>query len=120
MRADAGLRHRWLVKRTSVMAVLVGAVALAVYLLPGLPDPAVHWPLWDVRVYAWGGRQAAAGGGALYAPGAWFSFTYPPFAAVLFAAFAAAPAGVLKIVLTAASLAGMAVLAATGVRMARR
>ncbi len=102
-------------------AMLAGAVALAVYLLPGLPDPAAHWPLWDARVYAWGGRQAAAGGGALYAPGARFSFTYPPFAAVLFAGFAAAPAGVLKIVLTAASLAALAVLcgqalAATGVR----
>jgi hypothetical protein len=72
-----------------VTAVLVGAAALTVYLLPGLPDPAAHWPLWDVRVYAWGGRQAAAGGGALYAPGDPFSFTYPPFAAVLFAACAA-------------------------------
>jgi alpha-1,2-mannosyltransferase len=101
--------------------MLAGAVALAIYLLPGLRDPAAHWPLWDVRVYAWGGRQAAAGGGALYAPGARFSFTYPPFAAVLFAVFAGAPAGVLKIVLTAASLAALAVLcgqalAAAGVR----
>ena len=121
MRAGAGLRHIWLVRRASVTAVLVGAAALAVYLLPGLPDPAAHWPLWDVRVYAWGGRQAAAGGGALYAPGAPFSFTYPPFAAVLFAAFAGAPAGVLKIVLTAASLVALPVLcgqslAAAGVR----
>ncbi len=108
-------------KWASVTAVLVGAVALAAYLIPGLPDPAAHWPLWDVRVYAWGGRQAAAGGGALYAPGAAFSFTYPPFAAVLFAAFAGTPAGVLKIVLTAASLVALAVLcgqslAAAGVR----
>jgi alpha-1,2-mannosyltransferase len=121
MRAGAGLRQIWGVKRASVTTMLAGAVALAVYLLPALRDPAAHWPLWDVRVYAWGGRQAAAGGGALYAPGARFSFTYPPFAAVLFAAFAGAPAGVLKIVLTAASLAALAVLcgqalAAAGVR----
>ena len=74
--------------------VLAGVAALAVYVLPGLPDPAAHWPLWDVRVYQWGGQQAAAGGGALYAPGGPFSFTYPPFAAVLFAAFSGAPAGV--------------------------
>ena len=60
------------------------------YVLPGLPAPAAHWPLWDVRVYWWGGRQAAAGGGALYAPGAPFSFTYPPFAALLFSAGAGA------------------------------
>ena len=31
--------------------VLVGLVALAVYVLPWLPAPAAHWPLWDVRVY---------------------------------------------------------------------
>ena len=37
--------------------VLVGLVALAVYVLPGLPAPAAHWPLWDVRVYWWGGRS---------------------------------------------------------------
>src|SRR5689334_24179414 len=57
--------------------VLVGLVALAVYALPWLAAPAAHWPMWDVRVYWWGGRQAAAGGAALYAPGAPFSFTYP-------------------------------------------
>jgi alpha-1,2-mannosyltransferase len=103
------------------VAVLTGVAALAVYVLPGLPDPAAHWPLWDVRVYQWGGQQAAAGGGALYAPGAPFSFTYPPFAALLFAAFSGAPAVVLKLVLTAGSLVALPVLcgqalAAAGVR----
>ncbi len=90
--------------------MLTAVAALAVYVLPGLPDPAAHWPLWDARVYEWGGQQAAAGGGALYAPGAQFSFTYPPFAAVLFAAFAGAPAGALKIALTAGSLVALPVL----------
>ena len=88
-------------------AVLVGLAALAVYLIPGLSDPAVHWPLWDVQVYAWGGQQVAAGGRALYAPGAPFSFTYPPFAAVL---FAGVPAGAMKLLLTLASLVALAAL----------
>jgi alpha-1,2-mannosyltransferase len=109
------------VKRAGLTVVLAGVAALAVYVLPGLPDPAAHWPLWDVRVYQWGGQQAAAGGGALYAPGAPFSFTYPPFAAVLFAAFSGAPAGVLKLALTAGSLVALPALcgqslAATGIR----
>ncbi|HWN00230.1 MAG TPA: glycosyltransferase 87 family protein [Streptosporangiaceae bacterium] len=100
--------------------VLVGLAALAVYVLPWLPAPAAHWPLWDVRVYWWGGRQAAAGG-TLYAPGAPFSFTYPPFAAWLFSAFAGAPAGAMKIALTAGSLIALTVLcgqalAAAGIR----
>ena len=90
--------------------VLVGVVALAVYVLPWLPAPAAHWPLWDVRVYWWGGRQAAAGGAALYAPGAPFSFTYPPFAALLFSAFAGASAGAMKIALTAGSVVALTAL----------
>ncbi len=92
------------------LAVLAGMAALVAYLLPILLAPAAHWPLWDVRVYWWGGQQATAGGGALYAPGAPFSFTYPPFAAVIFAVFAGAPAGVLKVTLTAGSLAALPVL----------
>ena len=101
--------------------VLVGLVALAVYALPWLAAPAAHWPLWDVRVYWWGGRQAAAGGGALYAAGAPFSFTYPPFAALLFSAGASAQAGAMKIALTAGSLVALTVLcgqalAAAGIR----
>ena len=104
-----------------VTLVRVGVTALVVYLLPGLLAPTVHWPFWDVRVYWWGGQQAAAGGGALYAPGAPFNFTYPPFAALLFAVFAEATIGVLKATLTAGSVAGLAVLAglslgAAGVR----
>ena len=98
--------------------MLAGLAALAVYVLPGLLAPAVNWPLWDVRVYWWGGRQAAAGGGALYAPGAPLSFTYPPFAALL---FADASLGMLKAALTAGSLASLVVLcvlslSAAGVR----
>jgi alpha-1,2-mannosyltransferase len=97
------------VRRVRV-AVLVGVVALVVYVLPGLLAPAAHWPLWDVRVYWWGGRQAAAGGGAMYAPGAPFSFTYPPFAALLFAVGAGATVGAMKIAITVGSLIALTVL----------
>ena len=73
--------------RKRVALVPVGLAALVVYVLPGLLAPAAHWPLWDVRVYWWGGQQATAGGGALYAPGAPFIFTHPPFAALLFVVY---------------------------------
>jgi alpha-1,2-mannosyltransferase len=104
-----------------MVPVLVGVVALAVYVLPWLPAPAAHWPLWDARVYWWGGRQAAAGGATLYAPGAPFRFTYPPFAALLFSAGAAARADAMNIALTAGSLVALTVLcgqalAAAGIR----
>ncbi len=91
--------------------VLAGLAALAVYLHPGLGHPGAHWPLWDVRVYWWGGQQAV-GGGALYAPGARCSFTYPPFAAALFALAAHGPEGDLAAVITVASIGALAVLCA--------
>jgi alpha-1,2-mannosyltransferase len=84
--------------------------ALAVYVLPGLPDPAAHWPLWDAPGVRVGRAAGVRGRRALYAPDAQFSFTYPPFAAVLFAAFAGAPAGALKIALTVGSLVALPVL----------
>jgi alpha-1,2-mannosyltransferase len=110
------------VRGVRVAAVLAGVVALAAYVLPGLPALAAHWPLWNVRVYWWAGRQAAAGGGALYAPGAPLSFTYPPFAALLFATGAGASPDPLKLALTAGSLVALPLLcgqslAAAGVRL---
>ena len=128
--AQARRRVEWMLVRPDARVlravpvlgpVLVGLLALALYVLPWLPAPAAHWPLWDVRVYWWGGRQAAAGGGALYAPGAPFSFTYPPFAALLFSAGRFGQAGAMKIALTAGSLVALTVLcgqalAAAGIR----
>jgi alpha-1,2-mannosyltransferase len=94
-----------------VAAVLAGLVALAAYLRPGLSAPHAHWPLWDVRVYWWGGQQAAHGR-TLYAPGARYSFTYPPFAATLFTLAAYGPEGDLAAVITVASIGALAVLCA--------
>jgi alpha-1,2-mannosyltransferase len=99
--------ERWL----RMAAAGTGLAALLVYLGPGLAAPGAHWPLWDVRVYWWGGQQAASGG-ALYAPGARYSFTYPPFAAVIFSVAARAPEGWLAAVLTAGSAAALVALCA--------
>ena len=101
-------------------AVLVGLAVLAAYLLPGLSDPGARWPLWDARVYWWGGQQAARGA-ALYAPGGRYNFTYPPFAASLFRLGAAAPEGWVAAVITAGSIAALVglcwqALGAAGVR----
>lgn len=95
--------ERWV----RVAAGITGLAALAAYVLPGLAAPAVHWPLWDVNVYWWGGQQAAHGG-ALYAPAG--HFTYPPLAAALFGIGADAPVSALKAVLAAGSICALAVL----------
>lgn len=94
-----------------VATMLAGVAALTAYLLPRLAAPGAHWPLWDVRVYWWGGQQAARGG-ALYAPGSRYSFTYPPFAAALFGIAARAPEGALAAVITVASIGALAALCA--------
>jgi alpha-1,2-mannosyltransferase len=99
--------RRW--ARAPVAAVLAGLAVLVAYLLPGLSDPGTRWPLWDARVYWWGGQQAARGA-ALYASGAPFKFTYPPFAASLFRLGAAAPEGWLAAVITAGSIAALITL----------
>jgi alpha-1,2-mannosyltransferase len=95
--------------RVRAVVVLVGLAAVAAYLLPRLAAPAVHWPLWDVRVYWWGGQRAARGG-TLYAPGEPFHFTYPPFAAMVFSLAAGAPISDLKVAITVASIGALAVL----------
>ena len=96
-------------KRTAV--VLAGLAALAVYLRPGLAAPHAYWPLRDVHVYWWGGQQAARGA-ALYAPRAPYSFTYPPFAALVFAVTAGTSTGFLEIAITVASVVALAGLCA--------
>ena len=106
--------ERWL--RVAVAGT--GLAALVVYLRPGLAAPGAHWPLWDVRVYWWGGQQAARGG-ALYAPGASYSFTYPPFAAAIFGVAARAPEGYLAAVVTAGSIGALAAFCAQALGAAR-
>jgi alpha-1,2-mannosyltransferase len=95
--------------RGPAVAALAGLAVLAGYLLPGLSDPGGRWPLWDARVYWWGGLQAARGG-PLYASGGPFSFTYPPFAATLFRLGAAAPEGWLAAVIIAGSIVALVAL----------
>ncbi|MGH3151327.1 MAG: glycosyltransferase 87 family protein [Streptosporangiaceae bacterium] len=104
--------------RAAGLAVyLLGLAALAAYLLPGLSFPSAHWPFWDVHVYWWGGRQAYSGA-PLYASGARYSFTYPPFAALVFGIFASAPEGLLAAFLTAASIVALTVLCWLSLRAA--
>ncbi len=99
--------------------VLVGLAAIVKYLLPRIGAPSAHWPLWDVKVYWWGGLHAVHGL-ALYGTGARYSFTYPPFAAALFGAGGDASLSALKAALTVASACALpvfcwAILGAAGV-----
>ena len=89
------------VRWTRAAVLLAGLAALILYLRPGLAAPHAYWPLRDVHVYWWGGQQASRDG-PLYAVGARYSFTYPPFAAALFTMAAHAPEGYLAAVVTVA------------------
>ncbi|MBS1861251.1 MAG: DUF2029 domain-containing protein [Actinobacteria bacterium] len=90
---------------------LAGLVALSTYLWSRLPEPAAHWPLWDVNVYHWAGVEVARGA-ALYARTAPYHFTYPPFAGALFGLAGEAPPIYLKVAISVASACSLVVLAA--------
>ena len=106
---------------TRAFAALAGLVALTTYLWSRLPEPAAHWPLWDVRVYQWAAVKVA-NGAPIYARSAPYHFTYPPFAAALFGIVGEAPSVYLKIAISLASVCSLIVLsalslAAGGVRL---
>lgn len=94
-----------------MLAALAGLVALATYLWSRLPEPAAHWPLWDVNVYHWAGVVVARGGD-LYAHAAPYHFTYPPLDGALFGIAGESPSVYLKVALSLASVGSLIALAA--------
>jgi alpha-1,2-mannosyltransferase len=93
------------------IVALAGLVTLTTYLWSRLPEPAAHWPLWDVRVYRWAGVEVVRGA-ALYARSAPYHFTYPPFDGALFGIAGEAPPVYLKIAISLASICSLIVLSA--------
>ncbi|HEY2054734.1 MAG TPA: glycosyltransferase 87 family protein [Solirubrobacterales bacterium] len=91
------------------IVALAGLVGLATYLGSRLPEPAAHWPLWDVSVYHWAGAQVVRGA-ALYARSAPYHFTYPPLDGALFGIAGESPAIALKIAISVASVGALIAL----------
>jgi alpha-1,2-mannosyltransferase len=104
--SGAWLRSNW----DRLAIALVGLAALAAYLVPRLLAGRAPWPMWDVDVYWWGGRQALRDA-SLYATHEPSSFTYPPFAAAVFGLASGGPEIVLKIIVITLSLTALATLA---------
>ena len=71
------------------VSLVVGLVALSAYLVPRLLAARSPWPMWDVSVYWWGGRQALRDA-SLYAAHEPQSHL-PPFAAAVFGLGSADP-----------------------------
>jgi alpha-1,2-mannosyltransferase len=99
------------------VGLVVGLAALSAYLVPRLLAARSPWPMWDVNVYWWGGRQALRDA-SLYAAHEPQSFTYPPFAAAVFGLGSAGSVVVLKIIVIVLSLTALAALAGLSVRAA--
>ncbi len=93
------------------VAACAGLVALTTYLWSRLPEPAAHWPLWDVNVYHWAGVVVARGA-ALYSRSAPYHFTYPPLDGAIFGLVGEAPAIYLKIAISVASVCSLVVISA--------
>jgi alpha-1,2-mannosyltransferase len=109
----ARLQGRW----GRAIVALLALAALGAYLVPRLLATHAPWPMWDVGVYWWGGRQALADA-TLYAPHEPRSFTYPPFAAAVFGLASGGPEIVLKIAMISLSLIALAALVWLSVRAA--
>jgi alpha-1,2-mannosyltransferase len=73
----------------------------------------------DLHVYRMGGAAVLHGGDLYQLRFAWLSFTYPPFAAVVFAAVAAVPWSVAAALLTGASAVALPVALYLGLRLPR-
>lgn len=84
-----------------VLAVLIGTGIV----LPVIPDPQI-----DLAVYLRGGQEALSGSDSLYtASESWpLPFTYPPFAALLFAPWSLIPPLILRVGLVLLSTAALA------------
>lgn len=104
-------------QRTKATALLVvGSVAFAVS-VAGLVAVFVTWSaeLWsmvDLQVYMWGGRTASLAGTPYQGSYAIYhlhlSFTYPPMAAGVFELFADVPIGVMKWLISCATVVSLA------------
>jgi alpha-1,2-mannosyltransferase len=102
-------RGRWAV--AGALALLVAETGLAVWFA------ATH-DLYDLKVYLWGGHTVAHDTQLYTSQTMSKWFTYPPFAAILFAAFAAVPVAVVKVGWELASIAAFAAACVTTVRLA--
>lgn len=88
------------------------AVVLALVVLYSAYNPLMN----DFEVYYYGGTRVLetgeSGANELYAPRDGLPFTYPPFAALLFAALALLPMGTSSLIFSTTALVGAAVVAA--------
>jgi alpha-1,2-mannosyltransferase len=88
------------------------AVVIALVVLYSAYNPLMN----DFEVYYYGGSRVLqtgeAGANELYAPRDGLPFTYPPFAALLFAGLALLPLGASSLIFSTTALAGAAVVAA--------
>ncbi len=99
-------------RRVLVAGCVLFAVSLAVLIGAGLAVPGGLRSMLDLRIYQWGG-QIASHSGDLYGLSyrhTRLQFTYPPVAAVVFAAVSYLPLTFLKVAVAAGSVAALVVV----------
>src|SRR2546423_8346138 len=91
-----------------LMGALVSAVALGAYVVAALHDPRHLWSMIDLQVYRWGGEMARQHRNVYDLKfGGFLSFTYTPLAVLAFELMSHLSLGVLRFVITGASLAAL-------------
>jgi alpha-1,2-mannosyltransferase len=103
----SGTMRCWITTAAGAAAVVIALVVLYTAYNPLMND---------FEVYYYGGTRVLqtgeAGANELYAPRNGLPFTYPPFAALLFAGLALLPLGASSLIFSTTALAGAAVVAA--------
>ena len=91
-----------------VIGALVFAVALGIYAAAATHDPRHLWNMIDLQVYRWGGEMARHHRNVYNLEyGGFLSFTYTPLAVLVFELMSHLSLGVLRFVMTGASLAAL-------------
>jgi alpha-1,2-mannosyltransferase len=97
--------------RVISLGLVMFAVAVAILAILDLASPGQRWSMLDLQVYRWGGLLARHSGD-LYGsefPHQHLRFTYPPMAALTFAAMSAVSMSTLKWVVTVCSILSLTV-----------
>src|SRR5215467_8465214 len=102
---------RWVPRRAMAFGAVAFVVSVAALAALDAASPGARWSMLDLQIYRWAGlvvRHAGDLYGSRF-PHYRLRFTYPPMAAITFAAVSAVPLAALKWIITAVSIASLVV-----------
>lgn len=109
--AASTVAHRWIPRWMLTFGIVMSGVSVAAFAVIDVASPSQRWSMLDLHIYRWAGLVARHSGN-LYSshfPGYHLRFTYPPLAALIFAALSAISMSALTWLVTVASATSLVV-----------